>query len=122
MVSAAPVAAAEPFSTLEEQLRAFVATAKLKASDGLSVSEFAELLVAMMRIAIATVDSIPVDGAQRKAFVLNAVAFVFDTFADKCVPLVAWPAWILLKPAVRAIVMAASSGAIEALLPLVRSA
>jgi len=122
MVSDAPVAAAGPFLTLEEQLRAFVATAKVKAADGLTVAEFAELVVAMMRVAIATVDSIPVDGAARKAFVLNAVAFVFDALADKCVPLVAWPMWIVLKPTMRVIVLAAASGAIEVLLPLVRSA
>ena len=122
MVSDAPVAAAEPFCSLEDQLRAFVATAKLKASDGLTVAELSELLVAVMRLAIATVDSIPVDGAQRKAFVVNAVAFVFDALADKVVPLVAWPFWIVLRPTVRVIVLAAASGAVEVLLPLVRSA
>lgn len=122
MVSDAPVAAAQPFLSLEEQLRAFVATAKVKAHDGLTVSELAELIVAVMRLAIATVDSIPVDGAARKAFVLNAVAFVFDALADKVVPLVAWPFWIVLRPTVRIIVLAAASGAVEVLLPLVRSA
>lgn len=122
MVSDAPVAAAEPFFSLEEQLRAFVATAKLKARDGLTVAELSELIVAAMRLAIATVDSIPVDGAQRKAFVINAVAFVFDALADKVVPLTAWPLWYVLRPSIRTIVLAAASGAVEVLLPLVRSA
>lgn len=122
MVSDAPVAAAQPFLSLEEQLRAFVAAAKLKTKDGLTVAELSELIVAAMRLAIATVDSIPVDGAARKEFVLNAVAFVFDALADKVVPLAAWPVWIVLRPTVRVIVLAAASGAIEVLLPLVRSA
>lgn len=120
MISAAPLQAAGDLLSLAEKVKAFVAIAKVKAADGLTVPEFAELAVALLRVAIDAADSIPVDGASRKVFVLNAVALLFDTVADKCVPFVAWPIWVIVRPAVRQLVLLAASGAIESLLPLVR--
>jgi hypothetical protein len=122
MISDAPIAAASKLVELTEQVRAYIAVARSTAADGLTVSEVGELIVSAMRLAIATVDSIPVAGADRKTMVLEFVACVFDEFADKAVPLVAWPIWIIAKPAIRAVVLAAASGAIESLLPLVRAA
>lgn len=120
MISSGPVQATLDLPSLAEKVRAFVAIAKVKAKDGLTVSEFGELAVALLRIAIDAADAIPVGGAERKEFVLNAVALLFDTVADKCVPIVAWPIWVIVKPAVRSLVLLAASGAIESLLPLVR--
>lgn len=120
MISAAPLQAAGDLLSLAEKVKAFVAIAKVKAANGLTVPEFAELAVALLRVAIDAADSIPVDGASRKVFVLNAVALLFDTVADKCVPFVAWPIWVIVRPAVRQLVLLAASGAIESLLPIVR--
>lgn len=122
MISSAPVQAAFDLPSLAEKVKAFVAIAKVKAADGITIAEAGELFVALLRVAIDAADSIPVDGAERKAFVINAVALLFDTVADKCVPVMAWPLWVLVKPAVRSLVLAAASGAIESLLPLVRKA
>lgn len=122
MIASAPSAAAIDLPTLAEKVRAFVSVAKEKAAGGLTVAEFGELAVALLRIAIDAADAIPVDGADRKVFVVNAIAFLFDTVADKCVPLAAWPVWLIVRPTVRSLVLLAAGGAVEALLPLVRKA
>lgn len=122
MISSAPIQAANSLPSLAEKVRAFVATAKVKASGGLTLAEFGELAVALLRIAIEAADAIPVDGAERKEFVLAAIALLFDSVADKCIPTLAWPVWIIVKPAARQLLLLVASGAIESLLPLVRKA
>jgi hypothetical protein len=122
VISSAPLQAAHDLLSLAEKVRAFVATAKVKAAGGITVSEFGELAVALMRVAIEAADAIPVDGAERKVFVLNAVGLLFDTLADKAIPALAWPVWIIVKPAARQLLLLVASGAIESLLPLVRKA
>lgn len=122
MISAAPVAASSDLASLAEKVRAFVATAKSAATGGITVVEFGELAVALMRIAINAADAIPVEGAMRKQFVLNAIGLLFDEVADRCIPTLAWPIWLIVRPAVRSLVLLAASGAIESLLPLVRKA
>jgi hypothetical protein len=122
MISSAPLQAAYDLVSLAEKVRAFVATAKVKAAGGITVSEFGELAVALMRVAIEAADAIPVEGAERKQFVLNAIALLFDTVADRAIPALAWPVWIIVKPAARQLLLLVASGAIESLLPLVRKA
>ena len=122
MISSAPTLAANDLASLAEKVRAFVSVAKLKAAGGITLAEFGELLVALMKIAIDAADAIPVDGAERKQFVLNAVGLLFDALADKCIPALAWPIWVILKPAARQLLLLIASGAIESLLPLVRKA
>jgi hypothetical protein len=122
MISSAPLQAAYDLVSLAEKVRAFVATAKVKAAGGITLAEFGELAVALMRVAIEAADAIPVDGAERKQFVLNAVGLLFDTLADKAIPTLAWPVWIIVKPAARQLLLLVASGAIESLLPLVRKA
>jgi hypothetical protein len=122
MISSAPIAATTDLLSLADKVRAFVATAKSAASGGLTVSEFAELTVSLLKIAMAAADAIPVDGADRKVFVLNAVGLLFDSVADKAIPIAAWPVWLIVKPAARQLLLLVASGAIESLLPLVRKA
>lgn len=122
MISSAPVQAASNLPSLAEKVRAFVSIAKVKASGGLTLAEFGELAVALLRIAIEAADAIPVDGAERKEFVLAAIALLFDSVADKCIPLLAWPVWVIVRPAARQLLLLVASGAIESLLPLVRKA
>lgn len=122
MISSAPIASTKDLASLAEKVRAFVATAKEIAGGGVTVAEFGELAVALMRIAIQAADAIPVDGAMRKEFVLNAIGLLFDELADRCVPTLGWPIWLIVRPAVRSLVLLAASGAIESLLPLVRKA
>jgi hypothetical protein len=122
MISSAPVQAARDLPSLAEKVKAFVAVAKLKAAGGITLAEFGELSVALLRVAIDAADAIPVDGAERKAFVLNAIGLLFDELADKAIPALAWPVWIIVRPAARQLLLLVASGAIESLLPLVRKA
>ena len=46
---------------------------------------------------------------------------LFDQLADKAVPLTVWPVWILVRPAIRSLVLALAAGAVEQILPLVRA-
>lgn len=104
------------------RIDAFLAAATITAADGLTLAEFAYLAVDLARLAIAAADGLEAAGATKKAWVLDAVAGLFDQLADRMIPTVAWPAWLLLRPAARALLLAATGGAIEALLPLVRLA
>lgn len=122
MMHQAPVFAASGLPGVADKVRAFIATASSAAAGGISVAEFGELTVALLRVAMAAVDSLPDDGAAKKAWVLEAVGLLFDSVADKCVPMLAYPVWLVVRPAVRSLVLMAAAGAIEAMLPLVRKA
>jgi hypothetical protein len=105
------------------KLHAFVEAAKSSASDGLTWSEFGELLVAFLRLAVSLYDDVVgMTGEEKKAAVLDGVAALFDAVADRCIPLVLWPLWGLARGPVRLLVLALAAGAIEQLLPLVRLA
>lgn len=122
MISSAPAHAASNVAEVAEKISAFIAVARVKARDGLTVAEFGELAVALMRIVIAAVDVLAIDGSRRKEVVLEAVAALFDAVADRAVPTLAWPVWLIARPTVRQLVLLAAAGAVESLLPLVRIA
>jgi hypothetical protein len=58
---------------------------------------------------------------EKRAVVLAAAASLFDLVADKAIPVVAWPFWLIVRPAVRSLVLAIAAGAMEQILKLVRS-
>lgn len=122
MITQAPVEAASGPASIAAKIKAFVDAAKVAAADGLSVSEFTELLLSLLKVAVELAESIPADGAAKKAWVIEAVGMLFDAVADKVVPAAAWPLWIVLRSPVRAIVLAAAGGAVEIILPMIRSA
>lgn len=105
---------------LSERVQRFVESTIVAAKDGITVSEFARLFVEAIRLAVAAMDALPLPGEERKAAVMAFAGQVFDLLADKCVPAVAWPAWVLLKPAARSLAVSLSGGIIEAILPLIR--
>jgi hypothetical protein len=105
-----------------DQISQLIEVTKARFADGVSVSDLAEATVGGMRLAIGLLDRLDMAGAEKKAEVLKLVAYFFDQFADLCVPLVAKPVWWIVRPAVRALVLSLASGAVESLLPLVRSA
>jgi hypothetical protein len=83
--------------------------------------EFGELLLSLLRLVLTTLDSVQtLSGAEKKAIALGAVERLFEAVADKAVPAAVYPLWLLVRPAVRSLVVAIASGAIEKLLPLVR--
>lgn len=120
MISSAPVTATQDLPKVGDKIKAFIAKARERAADGLTVSEFAELTVALLRVVMAAVDSLPDDGEQKKRWVLDAVAMLFDALADKAVPTMAWPVWLVVRGSVRSLVLMAAAGAIESMLPLIR--
>lgn len=122
MIAAAPLAAASPFTDVVHAAQAYIATAKVAAVDGLTWAEFGELLVGLLRLSVRAADLLNVPGEQKKAVVMEAAAMLFDALADKAVPTLLWPVWILVRPSVRALVLALASGAIEQVLPMVRGA
>ena len=122
MIADAPVAAAATTDTLFSKVQAFLQAAKAAAADGLTWMEFGSLMVALLRIAIHTLDTIQtLTGAEKKELVLEAVAALFDSVADYAVPAVVWPVWLIARPAIRSLVLALAGGAVEVLLPMVRS-
>lgn len=123
MIADAPVAAAAKHLTLLQQVTAFLGAAREAAADGLTWSEFGELLVALLRLTIATLDTVSgMSGPEKKAVVVEAAGVLFDTVADRAVPLVVWPVWLLARPAIRSLVLALAGGAVEVLVPMVRIA
>lgn len=122
MIHEAPAFASSGLPGVAEKIRAFLAVASSSASGGISVAEFGELAVSLMRVVIAAAETIPADGAKKKEWVVEAVGLLFDAIADKAVPTLAYPIWLVVKPAVRSLVLMAAAGAVESLLPLVRKA
>lgn len=121
MIAEQPLAAAASVSQVLEKIRAFVATAQSVAADGLTIGEFAELSVALLRVTIEAVESIPIDGPSKKAWVLEGIAMLFDAVADKAIPLALYPVWVLVRQPVRSLVLAVAGGAVESILPLIRA-
>lgn len=122
MDTQAPVAVASRYLEISSAVKAYIETAKAAAADGITWSEFGELLVQLLRLAVRLADLLQVTGIERKAIVLEAAAALFDACADYCVPVWLLPVWVLARTPVRALVLALASGAIEAILPLVRMA
>lgn len=122
MISTAPTVATYPLVSIAEKVRIYIATARLAAADGLTWTEFGELLVSLLRLLIEALDTVSgMTGAEKKAAVVDASGRLFDALADKCVPLAAWPVWILVRPAIRSLVLALAAGAVEPILLLSRS-
>lgn len=108
---------------LQTAVLTFISSARLKASGGLTVSEFGSLVVEMIRLAVEGLDTIAtLDGPSKKSWALACVGNLFDAVADACVPFVARPVWWIVRPAVRTLVLSAAGGALEQILTLTRAA
>jgi hypothetical protein len=122
MIADAPIAAAAAFADIGQKVGAFLVVAKAKAQGGLTWNEFGELLAALLRLSVATLDAVTtLTGEQKKELAMEAAAALFDTLGDRCVPLMAWPLYVLCRPAIRALVLAIASGTVEILLRMVRA-
>jgi hypothetical protein len=99
----------------------FIAEAKAAASDGLTWSEFGELLVKLIRLVASGLEEISgMAGPAKRAMVVETVGMLFDAVADRCVPLVVYPVWVVARPAARALLVAIAGGILEQFLPLMR--
>jgi hypothetical protein len=118
--AAATNAAAEE-KGLIDQVYAFIQTAKARAADGLTWGEFGELLLALLRLVVPFLDSVKtMTGPEKKAFALDAVGRLFDAVADFAIPTTVYPLWILVRPAVRTLVLAIAGGVLEQYLSVFR--
>ena len=108
---------------LQSAVLGFIAGARAKAAGGLTVSEFGSLVVEVIRLSVAGLDTIStLDGPSKKQWAIACVANLFDAVADACVPTLAWPVWWIVRPAVRTLVLSAAGGALEQILKLTRAA
>ena len=108
---------------LQSAVVGFIAGARLKAAGGLTVAEFGSLVVEVIRLAVAGLDTITtLDGPGKKAWTLACVGSLFDAVADSCIPLLARPVWWIVRPTIRTLVLSAAGGALEQILTLTRAA
>jgi len=109
--------------TVERRVNAFLDFARDKAADGLTVAEFGELTLELLKLACGGLDAVTtLDGPAKRALVLQAVGALFDTVAGSAVPWAAWPLWIAARPVLRVTLLAFAGGLLESLLPTLRSA
>lgn len=122
-IAESSVAAADGHDDLAAQVGAFLSTAKASAAGGITWSEFGSLLVALLRLVVSALDTMPkLSGQEKHDVALSAVASLFDLVAMKAVPLPAFALFAVCRGPVRALVLALASGAIDQLVPLVRLA
>lgn len=106
--------------TVTEQVQAYIANAKVLAKNGLTVAEFGELATDLMRVMVAAMDSLDAAGEKKKAWLLSAIGALFEEVADKCVPLPAYPFWLMIRPAAKRVLLHFAGGAIEVILQMYR--
>ena len=122
-ITTVPITEAVDQPGLLDKITTYIAAAKVASSDGLTWSEFGELLLALLRLVVAALDSVStLSGKEKKAMTIDAVARLFDAVADYAVPMTLYPIWLVARPAVRSLVLALAGGVLEQLLPLVRLA
>ena len=122
-ITTVPITEAVDQPGLLDKITTYIASAKVAAADGLTWSEFGELLLALLRLVVSALDSVAtLSGKEKKALALDAVARLFDAVADYAVPVALYPIWLVARPAVRSLVLALAGGVIEQLLPLARLA
>jgi hypothetical protein len=116
------VNATNNLATVVSQANAFLETAREQARDGLTWQEFGRLLVQLLYLLVSGLDAVAtMTGPEKKVIALTAVSALFDRFADLCVPVTLYPFWVIVRPAVRTLILALASGGVEALLPITRS-
>jgi hypothetical protein len=117
------VAIGDNLHAVVTQISAFLAAARTQAAAGMTWQRFGQLLIDLLHQAVTGLDNISgLSGPEKKTLVLTAVASLFDSVADRCVPLTMYPFWTIIRPATRTLVLAIASGAVESLLPITRSA
>lgn len=107
---------------LQSEVAKFIADARAKAQGGLTVAEFGGLVVELLELVVSGLDSVAgLDGPAKKAWALGVVGVLFDAVASAAVPLYLQPFWVIVRPAVRSLVLAAAAGALEKILAMVRN-
>ncbi|CAB4184673.1 hypothetical protein UFOVP1124_28 [uncultured Caudovirales phage] len=106
---------------LQASVVAFLGKAKAAAAGGLTVAEFGSLTVELLELLVVGLEGVPTDGAAKKVWAIGVVGMLFDSVAVAAVPFWALPVWVVMRPAVRGLVLAAAGGALEQVLSMTRS-
>lgn len=105
--------------TLRGRIVAYIAEAKIVANDGLTISEFAELLFGAVRLSVQGVEHVAgLTGPQKRELVMSIAGDIFDNLIMFCIPLPLKPVWWLVAPAARSLCVSLAGGLIEVLVPL----
>jgi hypothetical protein len=113
----------DPAAKLQADVAAFLADARAKAADGkINVTEFGGLTVELLRLCVEGLDAIPSDKKAKQQWAIGIIGTLFDSVAGYAVPVYLQPFWFVAKPAIRVLVLAAASGALEQVLQLTRAA
>ena len=107
---------------LSAEVTSFLADARQKAVGGLTVAEFGTLTVSLLHLVASGLDSITtLDGPAKKTWAIACVGLLFDAVATSAVPFAMQPVWLICRPAIRSLVLAAAGGALEQILALTRA-
>jgi hypothetical protein len=108
---------------LQVEVTKFLSSARAKAADGkITVAEFGGLVVELLELVVSGLESVSgLDGAAKKAWAIQVVGLLFDAVATAAVPIYLQPFWLIVRPAVRSLVLAAAGGALEHILTMVRT-
>lgn len=108
---------------LQTEVGKFLADAKAKSAGGLTVAEFGQLTVELLELVVVGLESVTaLDGPAKKAWALSVVGLLFDGIASAAVPIYLQPVWLIARPVIRQLVLAAASGALEQILAMTRTA
>jgi hypothetical protein len=117
-----PMVAAGQAHDVVDKVSQFINKARQVAAGGITWGQFGELLIGLLRVAVEVLDHVGnLTGAEKKEIVLHAAGRLFDVVAVKAVPAALYPVWLLVRSPVRSLVLALAGGAIEQILPLVRT-
>lgn len=109
--------------SFQERIEAFVAQARQLAADGLSLADAAHLFTALLTMAIGQATHLNNTGADKKQFVLQAVAYLYDAIAPQIwLPIFVSPFRIWLRPYIRSFIVSLADGAIEAIYARMKAA
>ena len=115
--------AADEQKNVLDKIAVFVAAAKAAAVGGITWGEFTQLALDLLRLVVSSLDTVKsMTGAEKKAAAIDAVGMLFDALADKAIPTVVWPVWLIVRSSVRTLILAMAGGAVEYILPTVRKA
>jgi len=120
VISSQPLLIASEKRGLHDRVTAYIAATREKAADGLTIAELVELTIGAMRLAIAAIDELDMAGDAKKQLVTDLAGNMWDEFGRLLLPAALRPAFWLLGPTLRSLVIALAAGAVDALLPLVR--
>jgi len=123
MIADKPTQAAQHFTAIADQIRAFISMAREVSADGITWMEYGQLLVRLMQLAVEGLDRIQsLSGAEKADIARHAAGVLFDAVADRTIPGWMTPFWLLARGSIRSLTVALAGGAVEILIPITRAA